>query len=320
MLTITELKESSLPVRFLNTLPEFCDTCGSPNEITETLTLLRCSNESCGSKTVQRMVAMLKDLGVKGMGESKCEAFLKFFQVNNPYIIFMYELSDGPLYENCSMDFSETIFDQVDAKRNMMLWEYVKIGNLPGIRNSALRLFGDYDDLHSFYEDLHDGGVPFVQNLLSIQGKGGDTDDEDEDDSSLGVSIRAVQVYNTLVAYENDLVQALEYVNIKSLEVPTLNICISRAVGGNYGSKQEFVSQMNNSFGDKVHLNFLESVSKDCAFLIWSKEGSPTSKVKKVGTMNAKMRAANIVAGRDPDYGMINILTGDEFKEYLESL
>lgn len=319
MLTVAQLKESSLPEQFLATLPEVCDVCGTPIEISESLSLLRCSNERCKSKVVQRLVAMMKDLGVKGMGESKCEAFLDHFQLTNPYVIFMYELSDGPIYAGASMDFSESIFDQIDARRSMMLWEYVKIGNLPGIRNSALKLFGTYDDIDAFYEDLHEGGVDFVQNLLSIQGKGGDDADLDEEEE-LGISIRAVQVYRTLVEYENDLKEAIDYVDIKPLTVRTITVCISRAVGGSYGSKQDFVATMNNLYGHKVHLNFLESFSKACDVLIWSKEGAPTSKVKAAQKHNEKVRAANRAKGFPEDEGIIPIMTGDEFRAYLESL
>ena len=81
-----------------------------------------------------------------------------------------------------------------------------------------------------------------------------------------------------------------------------MNICISTAVGAPYKSKQDFVAQMNARFSDKVHLNFLGSVTKDCEYVVWSKEGAPTSKVKKA-----------------EKYG-IPVLTGAEFEAMLQGM
>lgn len=356
MLTVLELKHgkeddqgyiSPFPEEFLACLPDYCDSCGAETEITETLTLLRCSNPQCIEKSVQRLVALLKDLGVKNMGESKCRSFLQHFGTVNPYAIFMYEADvDGPLYEGCSQEFSNSFYEQLNKVRRMLLWEYLKIGNLPGIRDSARKLLAQYDSLEEFYDDLEGGGISFVQEMLSIKGKDADNSDLTSSyDDSDSVSIKAVSVYNTLMYFKEELFEALEFVDIMTLDTDVINVCISTAVGKPYGSKKEFISLMNEQFGHKVHLNFLESVSKDCQFLIWSKQGSATTKVRNVGKINAKRIAEynkdkmqqNTEAGLDsnyglldPDedftldecieYGLIPVLTGMEFKDYLETL
>lgn len=317
MLTVLELNSDQFPQEFLDVLPTHCDKCGAETEITETLSMLRCSNPSCGEKSVQRLVSMLKDLGIKNMGESKCRQFLEYWGTTNPYAIFMYEPDeDGPLYDGCSMDFSEAMFEQIDSKRKMLLWEYVKIGNLPGIRDSARKLLANYDSLEEFYDDLEGGGISFVQELLSIKGKNILSDSSasfmDEDDGE-AVSVKAVDVYNTLMFFKDDLFEALEFVEIKSLDTEVINICISTAVGRPYTSKQDFVSKMNEEFGHKVHLNFLSSVTNDCQFLIWSKEGATTNKVRKAMSINEKREAKG-------DDNLIQIMTGAEFREYLENL
>ena len=321
MLKVTELQDSSLPQEFVDLLPTTCDYCGHPTEITETLTILRCSNTNCGEKSVHRLVTLLQDLDVKNMGESKCRQFLEHWGITNPYAILMYELSDGTLFDGCSYEFSEAFFEQLENKRTMLLWEYVKIGNLPGIRDSARKLFADYDNLYEFYDDLEDGGISFVQDLLGIK-KGSKQDSDsflaDDDDDSL--SVKAVQVYNTLIFHKEELLEALDYVNIKELTTPVINLCISTGVGKPYKSKKDFINQMNEQFGHKIHLNFLGSVSKDCHFLIWSKEGAETSKVKKAYTHNDKLET-RIYNGEDvSDMHRIEILTGEEFREYLETL
>lgn len=318
MLRVTELYESSLPKEFVDTLPTTCDACGAPTEITETLSLLRCSNPMCGEKAVQRLVALLQDLDVKNMGEAKCRNFLEHWGITNPYAIFMYELTDGPLFDGCSMDFSEGIFEQIDSKREMLLWEYVKIGNLPGIRDSARKLFADYDDLEEFYDDLEEGGIDFVQDLLGIK-KGTKQDSDNFFDDSEAVSVTAVKVYNTLMDHKEELFEALDFVTIKKLTTPVLNVCISTAVGKPYKSKKDFINQMNEQFGHKVHLNFLSSVSKEVHFLIWSKEGAETSKVRKAKAHNVKveeMIASGVPEDEAPHY--IEIMTGAEFRQYLE--
>lgn len=306
MLRVFDLENTALPQEFVDLLPKECDICGSATEITETLTMLRCANPQCPEKAVQRMVALMKDIGVKNMGESKCRSFLYNFNVFNPYAIFMYEPDvDGPLYEGCSMDFSESIFEAVQEKKTMLLWEFIKIGNLPGIRDIARKIFIEYDNLDEFYDDMEAGGISFIQKLIGVKGtleneSSSSFDDLDEEDNF--ISVKAVAIYNTLMQFKEELIESANSVDIMSLDTPVINICISTAVGKPYKSKTDFVSQMNEQYGDKVHLNFLGSVTKDCQFLIWSKEGVPTSKV-----------------GKATRYG-IPVMTGKEFREYLEEL
>lgn len=316
MILVTDLQDSDLPKEFLACLPTECETCGAPTEITESLTKLCCSNPVCIEKSVQRLVALLKDLGVKNMGESRCRQFLECYSQINPYAIFLYEPSDGTLYDGCSEEFSATFFDQMNGKRSMLLWEYIKIGNMPGIRDSARKLFSEYDSLEEFYDDLESGGISFVQEKLDIRGSQPDEDDPFGD----AVSIRAVDVYNTLLFFKEDLFIALDFVDIQKLSTQVVNVCISTAVGKPYTSKADFVSQMNSEFSDKVHLNFLSSVTRDCQFLIWSKEGSPTNKVNKANSINEKRIAKNIEDGLDENEGLIKILTGTELRKYLLSL
>lgn len=298
MLKVKELDASTLPQAFLDVLPKTCDICGADTEITESLTMLCCPNPRCIAKVTQRLLALLTDLGIKNMGESRCEKFLRHFDVLNPYAIFMYEPSDGPLFDGCGIEFSESIFEQIDKKRDMLLWEYIKIGNLPGIRDSARHLFMDYEDLEEFYDDLEAGGIAFVQERLGITGKQSKSDDWDDDEPT---SVKAIAVYDTLIEFKDDLFEALDFVNIISVN-KFMNICISTAVGAPYKSKADFVQQMNARYSNKVHLNFLGSVTKDCEYLIWSKEGVPTNKVQKANK-----------------YG-IPIMTGAEFENMLDNM
>jgi len=301
MLLVKELYDSELPKEFVDVLPKVCDTCGSDIEISETLTILRCKNDLCLDKAVHRMVAMFKDLGVKNMGESKCRKFLEQLVNPNPYVIFMYNPEeDGVLFNGCSLDFSYDIYNQIDERRSMYLWEYVKIGNLPHIRDISKKLFSGYSDLESFYNDLELGGVDFVQELLEIKG------------NENTISVKALSVYDTLLTFKDNLFEAIDYVDIKTVDVPVLNICLSTSVGGGYRSKQDFVQSMIKKYGYKVMLNVLGSVTKSCDVLVWSKIGAETTKVKKAKSINEKRQGT--------DEREILILTADEFESYLQSL
>ncbi|MFS8631435.1 MAG: hypothetical protein LOD92_09840 [Bacillales bacterium] len=55
-------------------------------------------------------------------------------------------------------------------------------------------------------------------------------------------------------------------------------------------------------------------------FLIWSKEGAPTNKVRKALSINEKKKEKNISQGLPEDSGLIQIMTGAEFEEYLSQL
>ena len=43
MILVKDLNKDIFPTSFLSYLPETCDSCGSPNEIIETLSTFQCS-------------------------------------------------------------------------------------------------------------------------------------------------------------------------------------------------------------------------------------------------------------------------------------
>ena len=309
MIKVNELSKDVFPIGFLNSLPIKCEHCGSDTEISETLTILRCSNDNCKETVVQRMVMMLKDIGVKDMGESRCRGFVDKFGVDTPYAILGYEPNiDGTLTDNCSIEFSNNVYESIQRSNTMMLWEYVKIGNMPNIRDSARKIFGEYTDLNTFYNDLEDKGIDLVQDLLGIKGSSPIDVDDFDDISSLGitkkevVSVRAYDVFNTLVKNKGYLKDYIQYIKLKEVMNWTLSICISSSVGEPFKSKGDFVAAMNSKYSNLVNINLMSSVTKNCDALIWSGYGVPTSKVEKA-----------------KKYG-IKVYTGKEFDEYLESL
>ena len=84
-----------LPLQFVEMIPETCETCGAPLEISETLTGLRCSNPRCKDKLVMRVKALVLDLGILTFGESTIEKFLECWNIDGPMDIFGLEKGDS---------------------------------------------------------------------------------------------------------------------------------------------------------------------------------------------------------------------------------
>ena len=280
---ISDLKENyndyGLPVEFADCLPEDCPTCGAPMEMSESLTGLHCSNPRCPDKLVMRIKAICQDLGILNFGESTIEKFLDYYEVSNPLNIFA--LRKGMLIsDEISEAVSENIISQIEEKKNFLLWEYVRVANIPGVQTSAKDIFSGYSNLTEAYKGIESGGVAFIQEKLGIS-----NDNE--------VSIRALKIYKSLMEFKEDLLECECEVNIIDVSNKIeLNVVCSDQVGNGFSKKKEFYDYVNNTFGDKLHVNFLSSVTKKIDYLVWAgADGTParyTSKVKTVEGYQAK--------------------------------
>ncbi len=310
--------------RIYSSFPVYCDetSCGYPLEMSETLTQLHCSNPRCPSKLTQRLVAIANSLGVKDLGEARASKFiakLSGFGMYNPLYIFAFDPEeDGELGDGISLDVTRRIISQFKERSSFTVAEYVRMANLPFIQTSAFTIFGDYDDLYKAYEDIEIGGVEFIRNKLSIS-KGADGDED--------VSLRALRVFDSLMTFKQDLLECVDCVNIISTHKEgSLNftaVC-SDQVGEPFRTKAEFYAEVNNRFPDRVHVEFLGAVTKKIDFLIWAgADGSPakfTNKVKKVTAYNDKYAEA-VSSGtvKEGDHH-IQVMTANQFLEYLEGV
>lgn len=299
---ISDLKENymnyDLPEMFVDCLPEVCETCGAPMEISETLTGLHCSNPRCKDKMVMRIKAVCNDLGILSFGESTIEKFVDTYKPDSPLDIFYLE-GGMDVGDDISPKVSKTITSQIAKKKKMLLWEYVMYANIPGVRTSAQKVFQGYKTLDDAYKDIEDGGVPFIRDKIGTSG-------------SRDVPIQAIKIYKNLLEFKEDLYSAIDAVDIVDLSgVKELNVVCSDQVGNGFNKKSEFYAYINNNYADKVHVNFLPSVNKSIDYLVWAgADGSParyTSKVKKVEGYNEKGT-------------IIPIVTATQFIEIMESL
>ena len=280
---VSSIKENyqsmGLPQRFAEILPEYCEACGAPLELSETLTGLHCSNPRCKDKLVMRVRALIQSLGILTFGEANIEKFLATWTIDGPMDIFGLHKGDS-LSPEISQKVSDVIIEQIQAKNHMLLWEYVMLSNIPFVQTSARKIFQGYKTLEDAYADIEARGVPFIQEKL------GNADPH-------FLSVQAMKVYNSLMMYKDELLSSVQYIHIVDLTgVKELNVVCSDQVGGRFAKKAEFYAYVNNTFADKVHVNFLPAVNKGIDYLVWAgADGSParyTSKVKTVEGYNAK--------------------------------
>lgn len=298
---VTDIKEDygmlGLPERFADILPEFCDTCGAPMEISDTLTGLHCSNPRCSNKMVMRIRTLCQDLGILRFGESTIEKFIDYYGPTSPMDIF--ELEEGMcLAPDVSPKISADVISQIKKSRKMQLWEYVMFSNIPFVRTSAMKIFSGYKTIEDAFADIESGGIAFIQKKLDL--------------SDLTVSVQAIKVYNSLMEYRDDLIAGVKDVEIIDMsDKITLKVVCSDQVGGRFNKKAEFYAYVNNTFADKLHCDFLPSVNKNIDYLVWAgADGSAaryTSKVKKVEGYNEK--GCNIP-----------IVTAEQFIKIVEDL
>lgn len=281
---VSDIKENydsyGLPYQFADILPEFCDTCGAPMEIGETLTGLHCSNPRCKDKLAMRIKTLCSDLGILRFGESTIDKFIDYYSPTSPMDIF--ELEEGmDLAPDVSPKISADVIAQIKSKKKMQLWEYVMLSNIPFVRTSAQKIFQGYGSLEEAFEYIDSGGFTFVQNKLGLN------------DSDKIVSVQAIKVYNSLCEFKEDLLEGVKNVEIIDFSnKKTLKVVCSDQVGNGFNKKSEFYAYINNTFADKLHVDFMPSVTKNIDYLVWAgADGSParyTSKVQKVERYNEK--------------------------------
>lgn len=313
------------PDEFYESLPQHCfeEGCGYPMEMTETLTHLHCSNPRCPSKIVRRLTSMANDLGVKNLGEARAAKLIHNFGITNPLLIFVYEpLVDGAIGDGVGMEVSLAIVNQFTAKKKMTLPEYVKIAHLPFIQTSAVSIFSDYDSLAFAYRDIETGGVDFIRSKLNID-KGTKKESDDEFNTE-DISVRAMNVYQSLMTFKEDLFQGLrgvEIINTRSL-INLTAVC-SDEVGMPFRTKADFYATVNN-LSDKVHVQFLGAVNKSIDYLVWAgADGTParyTNKVKKVEAWNDKFKQHEAEGTLEEGEHYIPIVSAGMFINMIEDL
>lgn len=285
-------------------IPNNCYECGMPLDINPTLTGLTCTNPRCVDKITLRTVAMFNQLGVVDFGEPTIKKLVKTFNIDNPMLFFMLESSDWDsvsedLYNDSLKRKTENLLQQLSDKREMTLINYIKYSNLPNLQTSADSLFEGVLDLEDFYTRLDYEGVDFIQNQLGIKRE---------------LSLKSINLYNTLIEYREDLFEVVNSDFITIIEDVRADVKIKAVctdeVGGGFKRKADFYNYIEENYGSKIYIDWGKSATKTMDVLIWAgADGTParyTNKVEKTETWRSK--------GEN-----IPILTASDFLTIIES-
>ena len=263
MILVKDLNKDIFSSPFLTYLPETCDCCVSPNEILETLSSLQCSNRHCISKVGYRLFALLQDLGINDLTVDECIEFLKGFNTLNPYSIFLYNPEDdGELFEGFGEEESLSFYSELNKKRGMLLWEFIRLGHFDNLSVSAEKLLKDYNDLNSFYADLVEGGISFIQNLLL---------ENTEYEGSSDICVDAVILYEIFSYYKTEIEEGLNGVVILNPEMKLSVLFANDAEG--YISNQDFLSSINRKLKNKIYLYPAYQLDESVSLVFWHECG-----------------------------------------------
>ena len=263
MILVKEIKPELFPTEFISYLPLTCESCGSDTEVIESLTYLQCSNLRCISKVGYRLWLLLQDLGVTYLEVKECIKFLQCFETTNPYSILLYNpINDGELYEGYGIEKSEELYKNLNQRRGMLLWEFIKIGNFDGLNDSVEKILKEYTDLYLFYENIAEGGIGFIQKLLLT-----DVNIEDVD----SICVEAVLIYDVFISNKEDILEGLAGIVVIKPEF-SLGVLFANNVSS-YSSNKSFLSEVNKTLKNKIYLYPLNLLSDNVSLVYWDDLG-----------------------------------------------
>lgn len=272
----------------LECLPSECPACGNEVMFTSSLVHMFCPNRVCPAKIGDRMESMAKQLKIVGMGGSSCIKIAETFDMKSPLQVV---LLDTNLQCNVAK-FSELVGRIKEAtQKPLQVWEFVQLANIPGVDTISYKLFKGYASVHEAYEDIERDEVVFVADKLGLR-----------DSKS---SVLAIETYNTLVEYGDELKTLEKYFNIVHNDLPTYEIAITNSVS-NFTNKSEFIDYLNMRYSGKATFIMKNSVSNTVFATVY--DGGPIhSKYTKTERMIEK--GLNIL-----------LVTSEELVEELDSI
>lgn len=266
------IENGLLSEEVIDCLPRECE-CGGEIMFTDTVRQIYCSNPMCIYKVASRLEAMAVAMQAEGWGESTCVTVCKEFGIKSPYQVFLLEDMVEKGHTSSVSAFNKKVASICDrSRRKYKLWEVVSLANIPSINTIAYKIFDGYDNLTEAYEHIEKGQVPFIANKLGIKKTEG--------------SVMAVNVYNTLIKYKEELLFGETQFEIYKPTGMTIQIAITGGVSG-YRNKSEFIKYINNRYGDKVNAMLMNSVTQEVDILVADGDTS-SSKYRKAVSINNK--------------------------------
>lgn len=281
---VKDLKKDIFDKPFLEYLPEYCEDCGSPLEILESFTKLRCPNESCISRLTYRLFTLLEELGIDVLDMDDCKQFIKHFGATSPYSILLYNPeNDGELYEGFGKEKSLSLYKDLNKKRGMLLWEFVRIGCFSEFSSSAEKLFRNYTSLTSFYKEVKDGGIAFIQNLL--------LDNSEIHVSEDTICVDAVMIYDSLIRHQEELEYGIQGVKILSTNI-TMGVYFAKDVEG-FKSNKDFLYALNKKLKNNIYLYPVYTLNSNVKLLFWDDDLTTNTLVEQVRENRQDIKIVN---------------------------
>lgn len=280
--TLQEVRDNELLSEdVLNCIPETC-VCGAPIEFTDSLRQIYCSNPRCYYKIASRLEAMAKAMKADGWGESTCVTICTEFKLVSPYQVFLLE---DAIKKGCTSSVS-AFQKKVDSicdpeKRKVELWQVVRLAGIPSIETIAYKIFNGYNNLTEAFNDIENGQVPFIAEKLGLKNADG--------------SVMAVNVYNTLMQYKEELLFGETQFEIVRPTGQTLYMAITGGVNG-FRNKSEFVSYIKARYNGKLNPMLMNSVTSQVDILIADGD-TGSNKFKTATRLNSKYLEKGLVTG-----------------------
>ena len=293
-----EVEENNLiSLDVLEYIPKRCE-CGAPIAFTDTLRQIYCTNDKCFYKVAARLEAMAKKMRgadgecCDGWGESTCIEVCKYYKLKSPFQVFLVPAFISKGYKAHVADFDNKVDSICNPKlRKVELWKVAEYAGIPGIDSIANKIFGSYKTFIEAYEDIEDGEVPFIANKLGLR--------------SSESSVMAVNTYNTLLSYKDELLFGERQFEIYRPEGEVVNVAITGGVEG-YRNKGEFIQNLNKRYNGKYHFNLMNSVTSKIDILVADGDTS-SNKFKTANRLNEKYKLKSREMGEEKDVGGIHI-------------
>lgn len=263
LIRVSDLASRGLPASFINVLPEFCDCCDSPLEISETLTELRCSNPFCPEVVASRLSRFLRSVGFADLELSTISLLCDELGIHSVYSIFR-------------SDFDKDLTDYLDSSsskqdkylvgvlsgvreriRGVPLWYYIRIGYFGELSDYANVLFSGLTDLTAFYDDYVDPGFSEFQTFALSRLSTGE--------EKVDVDVLCMILYSQLITYRDELISGLANLDIQSF---SQQVGILSVLESDLASLGRLLLAYNVQLGSKMFLYCVDWESKrDPAFL-----------------------------------------------------
>lgn len=265
----------------IDCIPETCE-CGAPIEFTDSLRQIYCSNPRCTYKIASRLEAMAKQMKADGWGESTCITVCKEYNLISPYQVFLLEklVAEGATSEVAA--FEKKVASICDRnKRRVELWEVVRLAGIPSIETIAYKIFNGYDDFQSAFNDIETGQVPFIAEKLGLKNSDG--------------GVMAVNIYNTLLQYKEEILFGETQFDIYKPQGRTLYMAITGGVAG-FRNKSEFVNYLKRRYQGKINPMLMNSVTSQVEILIADNDTN-SNKFKTANRINSKYIEKGLASG-----------------------